>query len=106
MTCVGPQRTAAPETEGVEEEIFTPELSIFPNPNVGNFTLQVNNWVSEGTAELEIINSLGQSVHKQTIESQESSFEQAITLPALSSGIYRVILRSNDNSYTAPFVKE
>jgi hypothetical protein len=106
MTCVGPQRTAAPETEGVEEEIFTPELSIFPNPNVGSFTLQVNNWNSEEPAQLEVVNALGQCVHKQIIESQEASFEQAITLPALSSGIYRVILRSNDNSYTTSFVRD
>jgi hypothetical protein len=57
-----------------------PEFSVFPNPNNGQFEIRFNLKLD---ATLEILNSLGDLLHRQSITSGESTF-----LNRLAPGVY------------------
>ncbi|MEO7266293.1 MAG: T9SS type A sorting domain-containing protein [Ferruginibacter sp.] len=72
------------------------EMIIANNPiQSGNLNLQLSGMV-KGNYNLVIFNSNGQQVLFKSINMEGSSLSQSIALPALTSGIYVVQLRSND----------
>ncbi|HEX8545369.1 MAG TPA: sugar-binding protein [Cytophagaceae bacterium] len=72
-------------TDATENEM---SMTVYPNPNKGNFTVNVAN----GQGELKISNLLGEVVQKQTLDQVNSSVKVA----GLTSGIY--ILEVNNGA--------
>jgi len=62
------------------------KLSIYPNPNNGRFTLDLNS-VSCKDARIEVINAQGQVIYMQTLD---ISKKHTVQLPLHISGIYSV----------------
>jgi hypothetical protein len=65
-------------------------LSIFPNPNNGDFTIQ-----SKSPAHITIVNELGQLVQGFDVEGSEDR-----QISGLSSGIYFIIVSGNSRHIT------
>lgn len=87
------------EVLNVQNISETNELSLYPNPNAGRFTLRTPTTI--GTATIELINSVGQRSYITKID-LVSTME--ITLPAgLSNGIYTLRLTGDDKAYITRF---
>jgi len=79
------------------------EISLYPNPTSGIFTLTYNSQFSILNSQLEIYDVLGQEVYHQAIINQESTI---INLPQLSNGVYFYQLSNSKETYRGKFVKE
>ncbi len=67
-------------------------VSIFPNPNNGQFTLSIVG--AEGNMNMEIVNLAGQVVYVQSIEAN-SNFSTDIDVSEFSTGVYYIKLSNN-----------
>ena len=70
----------------VENEVTTRDISIYPNPNTGEFTLNADGF--SGDWNIEVINAIGQKIHSEKIFST-GTFEKRISLQ-VPSGVYFV----------------
>lgn len=77
------------EDDGAE---FSNELKVYPNPNNGQFTIELG---SIGEWEVNAFNNLGQSVFSQRF----SSTNQA-TIELSSAGVYHLVVRTEEEVYT------
>ncbi len=66
------------------------EITIYPNPNSGSFVIETN---SNDKISIEIVNSLGQIIHKSIIEKSNS-------VENLQSGLYFLKVYMNQNVMT------
>lgn len=69
--------------------------SIYPNPNDGNFSLQLFS-KDLGDIELEVFNSLGQRVYENSFKIHKSYSELPIKISGLANGIYQLNLTRGD----------
>jgi hypothetical protein len=82
------------------------EISIYPNPVLGNqFSLQMNN-MKPGSYTLTLFNKLGQHVFTKIIQNNSSSFTQTIELSNLVSGVYQVRLYGEGINFVQQVIKE
>jgi len=81
-------------------------LSLFPNPNNGDFILKGSlSDKIQHTVVIEVFNTLGQSVHKQTVEVSNGLLEERISLSGnIPAGNYFIKLNGQDNSNMVRFV--
>lgn len=64
-------------------------MNIYPTPNTGQFKMVVNN-VSDGNADVEIINVLGETMYKGTMQVSNGKLQQDINLQNAPNGSYFV----------------
>lgn len=77
-------------------QVIKPKLfRIYPNPNNGSFTITGN--INSSTAELEIFNTLGKTVYRNTFTTSNHTLNQALDLD-LNPGMY--LLRINGQTQT------
>ncbi|MEZ5023562.1 MAG: T9SS type A sorting domain-containing protein [Chitinophagales bacterium] len=74
------------------------ELSFYPNPNYGKFTIELPSLQGSTHGNLQIMNGAGQIMYNQDINSNNTQIE---INQALSKGIYTVVL-----NYDGPFEKK
>jgi PKD repeat protein len=72
--------------------VFSAKL--YPNPNDGNFTLEIHD-KSTHQLQIHVYNSTGSEVYFENFESKGQTFKQ-LQLSVLSKGIYHLIINSND----------
>lgn len=73
-------------TTGMSENNFESGLSIYPNPNNGEFKLKIDYQIDNG--EILLFNSLGQKVHEQKISHGQNN----IITNGLATGLYNFII--------------
>ncbi|MBO7616113.1 MAG: T9SS type A sorting domain-containing protein [Bacteroidales bacterium] len=81
----------------VIQETTTDGITLFPNPNKGQFSINL----PEEDCEITILNSLGQQVY-----SQQAKGLTTLNLEGLDSGMYFVTVKSKKAVSTLKFVKE
>ncbi len=87
MGCPGSDTMNLTFITNIEEYNYVDaNLSVFPNPNVGVFTIEINDMVDQ-ELHLTIFNSLGKFIYSQNIETNGNASKR-IDLSSLSSGIY------------------
>ena len=69
----------------------------YPNPSSGNFTLMLKN--EEGNAHLEIINTLGQTMHEENLQISKGSPQKNIELDNTIHGLHILRVIMNDKTY-------
>ncbi|MCK5855992.1 MAG: T9SS type A sorting domain-containing protein [Bacteroidales bacterium] len=81
-------------------------MLLFPNPNNGNFTLEINS-TSNKTQDyqLEVYSVMGKLIHQEKL-SGNANIKKQMHFETLSKGVYFVRLRSEDGVLTARFVVE
>lgn len=72
------------------------KLSVYPNPNNGNFTIAGSNLYSSSTLDIRLLNIYGQVVYKDAGYIVEGNLHKDISLNDVPPGIY--ILRVSDDS--------
>ncbi|MEI6433660.1 MAG: T9SS type A sorting domain-containing protein [Bacteroidota bacterium] len=80
---------------GVGEKAKNLTISVFPNPNSGEFTIELN---APGivVADMNIINSLGVNVYNEKDVTVNGKLTKNVSLSGLSSGIYMLSLKNSD----------
>ncbi len=75
---------------GIQNNIaVSAEVRVYPNPNTGNFILEIAS-ISDNTY-IEIYNSIGQVIAKQKL----SALSNSININAFATGIYNLVLVEN-----------
>ena len=89
----------------VDMDNVTSGLRLYPNPVSGNqVTISLSN-VKRGQYSLRVINTAGQDVFKQTINSLSSMMIQTLDLPlSVKPGIYNMVVTGNDYRYNKMFI--
>ena len=69
-------------------------VALYPNPNTGAFTLNVNGY-SQNQFELNVFNSIGQVVYNKNITIDNDNYNEMINLGNANPGMYHVSLRND-----------
>jgi len=85
-------------TLGVKEESMLENISLYPNPNHGNFTIEN----IESNTTINIISSTGQIIYNTTTNNTDH-INLDMDIP---NGIYFIQLINNDSQKTIKFIKE
>ncbi len=80
--------------------VWSSEIVVYPNPNNGLFTLEIQN-VSTNTT-VSVINLIGQTVIKQEITGEKTLLD----IRELNDGVYFVQLRNNSQNKVVKIIKE
>jgi len=75
------------------------DFNVYPNPNTGKFTLEIENITSEDFT-LEIVNFLGQKVFEKTLNPLSSEYSVQFDLSGYSKGLYFVKLQDTNTIKT------
>ncbi|MBN4051336.1 T9SS type A sorting domain-containing protein [bacterium AH-315-M05] len=78
---------------GVENLDFINSFKIYPNPNAGEFTLEIN-IIQTVSLELKIVNSLGQELFTEELKQFKGPYEKQLDLNEFPAGIYTLQLLS------------
>ena len=80
----------------IENVVSSNKIKIYPNPNQGDFTLEVKNTsVNNELYQMEVYSAIGQLVHKEQIE-LNTNISTQIHLPNLNNGVYYLQLATED----------
>jgi len=88
----------------IEENVFDGQLSVYPNPSKGVFTLEMFNVNSEKYT-ITVSNVLGKTIHNSTDEIN-STFKKEIDLSAFSKGVYMIRVENSNSSITKKLIIE
>ncbi|WP_167856680.1 FG-GAP-like repeat-containing protein [Hymenobacter aquaticus] len=66
---------------------------VYPNPAHGSFLVQLPKVAQGGTAELVLLNALGQQVHQQAAALSAVGSSATVRVPALAAGVYVLQVR-------------
>ena len=80
---------------GIKEIPGLQSVSIYPNPNKGNFTLNVSA-KQNLQADIQIVNSAGMVEYEEKNVTIDGNYQQDISLGQLEAGIYYLSLRNKD----------
>lgn len=80
-------------------KIKNQSLSIYPNPNNGEFSIDLNN-ISKGIYTVEISNTIGQKVEQFTFDTKSNKTIQT----KLPQGVYNVVLKNNYKNYSGVII--
>lgn len=72
-----------------ETEIKNQNISIYPNPTSGQFSLSVSN-NTYNLSNYQVMNNLGQVILKNMIDAKQNQFNQSIDLSKYGKGVYLV----------------
>ena len=75
-------------------------LSVFPNPAQQHFTLRLPAVAGARTAQLTLVNALGQTVLTQTTALQADGTQVVVDVPGLATGLYTLRVRAGSQSAT------
>lgn len=76
---------------GIAEKIPEGEISVYPSPGAGHFTVSLNN-LSEGPFHVKIMNSSGINVFEKTASSSTKTFEFDLESSGCMPGYYFVVI--------------
>ncbi|HYV92273.1 MAG TPA: T9SS type A sorting domain-containing protein [Chitinophagales bacterium] len=82
----------------VHENFFT---AIFPNPNDGHFILQVDKRMLNASSTISVFDVLGKEIFRARIISEKQSFD----LTKIPSGIYRLVVKTDNGNVVKSIVK-
>lgn len=81
------------------------QLALYPNPNKGNFTVFASA-VNYKVVSIDVLNTLGQIVHKQTAEPNNGVLNTNIQLTNVASGMYLLRITANNKQRNIRFIVE
>lgn len=85
-------------------EETTAKLTVFPNPNDGNFTVNIKSTKLIGNVELVIFNLLGVEYFKQKIYCNSKDLIRNVNVSGLPPGLYYIKVRSVGIDLSTSFI--
>ncbi|WP_047549009.1 reprolysin-like metallopeptidase [Psychroserpens sp. Hel_I_66] len=89
---------------GVEEPSLENSLSVFPNPNNGEFNIKFN--ANSNNVDVQVFDVRGRSVFNTTFDNVSGEFNESINLGKVNSGIYLLNINDGGNVVTKKLVVE
>jgi len=89
----------AREPLGVEENNFTKNLTLYPNPSHGVLNVRLNTPLSEPVA-MTVFDVLGKKVYSTTLNNENS----AVAIKFLENGFYLAVFQSKNNTFEKRFI--
>lgn len=89
----------------VENVLHSNMISLYPNPNMGEFTIEAENH-SQKVTGLNIINVMGQSVYQENIESNDLTWKHSVSLSHLAPGMYTAVIKYQNGTVAKQFIKK
>ncbi|MBN4072143.1 T9SS type A sorting domain-containing protein [Flavobacteriales bacterium AH-315-E23] len=83
-------------TVGINENLAYHQIKIYPNPNSGEFTLEVNDIGELKSAQIKITNVIGQVVYWEDINQNSGAFQMTVDLGGYTAGLYTLQLLSGN----------
>lgn len=90
---------------GLNELEIENRLLIFPNPNDGQFMVEVEGAVGSD-AKLEIMDITGRSIYTKKMESDTQFAQGKVDLSEMPAGQYFAIVRTSEHVFTQKFIKK
>ncbi|MDL5046331.1 peptide-N-glycosidase F-related protein [Oscillatoria amoena NRMC-F 0135] len=90
-------------TLGVEETANNPAVTVFPNPNTGEFWLDIN-LPSADNATVNVFDYNGRMVYNRQLSAAEFVAHK-VSLQGMADGVYMVQVQSNSGVFTQKLVK-
>ncbi|MBT3244428.1 MAG: T9SS type A sorting domain-containing protein [Bacteroidetes bacterium] len=75
------------------------ELSLYPNPNHGEFQLSMT-LNQPGTVQILLYDLAGRKVWEESFEASENKVSKAVTLPAIDAGLYQFMIKTLDQEFS------
>lgn len=92
-------------TPPLREGEFNPVVEVFPNPNNGQFTVSLSGY--EGNdATISVINTFGQNILTRTVQPDAFHSTVQLNLGDVATGMYYVIVNSNNKIWNKAIVVE
>jgi parallel beta-helix repeat protein len=88
----------------LENNDSTVNYNLFPNPNNGNFILNITNSNSNEEVNLSVYSVLGQNIFEDHFIVNENEFNKKMNLENIANGIYFLILRGGNLNTTIRFI--
>jgi hypothetical protein len=89
---------------GITTASTSQEISIYPNPNPGIFTVKLNGAISNEEVEIEVFNQLGEKVYAKQTKVENNELQ--VTISSLPSGAYILNFKAKDGAWHAKILKE
>ncbi|MCX6295102.1 MAG: T9SS type A sorting domain-containing protein [Bacteroidetes bacterium] len=87
---IDPLATSLTESENKNE------ISVFPNPNNGNFNVMFTS-LEKSNYKLELINVLGQVVYNETLSDFVGTYSKPLSISNYGKGVYTITLTNDKN---------
>jgi len=88
-----------------ESSISNYQLKVYPNPNRGEFTIEIN--LANGQdMELKIVNMLGEEVYFEKLKQFKGTYLKQIDLSTYSTGVYNLQLSSSEGIINKKLIVE
>ncbi|MBS1586169.1 MAG: T9SS type A sorting domain-containing protein [Bacteroidetes bacterium] len=105
--CVNNSDTANITTLAVGNIANSKDISLYPNPNEGIFTLRGMTGMNENTATIEISDVTGRIIKTEKLKLDNGAFEQLVKLDnSLAKAFYIVKFATASQRYVIPFEKK
>jgi hypothetical protein len=84
---------------GVAEMMLDAAISVYPNPNTGMFTIDMND-VTAKDMSIRVVNMQGQNIFTETLKNVNSSMKKNIDLTNAATGIYLINIQVDGTNVT------
>jgi uncharacterized protein YsxB (DUF464 family) len=88
---------------GIENENFSKHFKIYPNPNNGNFFVEIKN-TNSSNIDVKIHNVLGEIVYFEQVSSLVNNYKNSINLCENLKGVYFVTVKTEENVFVRRLV--
>jgi len=85
----------APQANGLDEDTFLSEVSLFPNPSAGHVQLALLSIKSQ-VLDLSITDAMGREVWTEQVNANEGELRIDMDLESLQDGLYLISIQSKD----------
>lgn len=90
---------------GLENILTNDMVTLYPNPNMGEFTIQAENH-GQKVVGITIVNMMGQTVYQHNAESAETTWTHTLSLGNLAPGVYTAVVNYQGGSIAKQFIKK
>ena len=108
-TCTSPRVEVSAVVESCaalgEDVAFKNSISLFPNPNNGQFEVNFNT-KKDADVTIDIIDIVGKTIQSQSLKNLNGFVKKAIDIKNFSKGIYLMNLTFEGKTYTKRFIKD
>ena len=108
-TCTSPRVEVSAVVESCaalgEDVAFKNSISLFPNPNNGQFEVNFNTR-KDADVTIDIIDIVGKTIQSQSLKNLNGFVKKAIDIKNFSKGIYLMNLTFEGKTYTKRFIKD
>jgi hypothetical protein len=88
---------------GIDNTELTTLFKIYPNPNNGEFFIEIHN-INSLNIDVKIHNVLGEIVYSEQISSHTNNYKNSINLSNNPKGVYFVTIKTDDNVFVGQLV--